>query len=87
MKLKEGFILRKVAGEVIVLPSGDDLDLNMMITLNETGEFLWKRLETGAEVEELVQAMLGEYDVDEATARAGVQRFVTKLSDNGFLCE
>lgn len=85
MKLKDGFVLRKVAGEVVVLPSGNDLDLNMMITLNGTGEFLWKRLETGAEIEELVQALLAEYDVDEATANVAVRGFVDKLSANGFL--
>jgi hypothetical protein len=85
MKLKQGFVLRKVAGETIVLPSGDELNLNMMITLNETGEFLWKHLETGTEVEDLVQALLREYDVDETTARGGVERFVTKLEANGFL--
>lgn len=85
MKLKEGFILRTVAGETIVLPSGDELDLNMMITLNDTGKFLWQRLENGAEEDELVAALLAEYDVDEATARAGVERFVAKLNENGFL--
>lgn len=85
MKLKDGFILRTVAGETIVLPSGDELDLNMMITLNGTGKFLWERLETGAETEELVSALLAEYDVDEATARAGVEQFVAKLNANGFL--
>ena len=85
MKLKPGFILRTVAGQVVVLPSGDELDLNMMITLNDTGKFLWERLETGAEVEELVSALLAEYDVDEATARAGVERFIAKLNENGFL--
>lgn len=85
MKLKEGFVMREVAGEIIVLPSGDNLDLNMMITLNDTGKFLWERLEKGAEIEELVQAMLGEYDVDADTARAGVERFVAKLQENGFL--
>ena len=85
MKLKEGFILREVAGQIVVLPSGDDLDLNMMITLNDTGKFLWERIEKGAEVDELVAALLGEYDVDEANARAGVERFVAKLENNGFL--
>jgi len=85
MILKKGFILRTVAGQVVVLPSGDELDLNMMITLNDTGKFLWERLETGAETEELVAALLAEYDVDEATARAGVERFVSKLNENGFL--
>ena len=73
------------AGETIVLPSGDELDLNMMITLNDTGKFLWERLEIGAETEELVSALLAEYDVDEPTAKAGVERFVNKLNENGFL--
>ena len=36
MKLKDDFILRNIAGQTVVLPSGGDLDLNMMITLNET---------------------------------------------------
>lgn len=85
MKLKDGFILRDVAGQTVVLPSGSDLNLNMMITLNGTGEFLWKRLETGAEFDELVQALLAEYDVDEATATRAVQGFVDKLVANGFL--
>lgn len=85
IKLKPGFILRTIAGQVVVLPSGDELNLNMMITLNDTGKFLWERLETGAEVEELVSALLAEYDVDEATAHAGVERFVAKLNENGFL--
>ena len=85
MKLKQGFILRTVAGETVVLPSGDELDLNMMITLNDTGKFLWEKLETGAEMDELVAGLLAEYDVDEATARAGAERFVAKLNENGFL--
>ena len=85
MKLKQGFIMREIAGEIIVVPSGDELNLNMMITLNGTGRFLWQRLETGATMDELVQAMLGEYEVDEQTARAGVERFVNKLKECGFL--
>jgi hypothetical protein len=74
-----------VAGQVVVLPTGDELDLNMMITLNDTGRFLWERLENGADKEELVAALLAEYDVDEETAKAGVDSFVEKLNANGFL--
>ena len=86
MKLKEGFLLRNVAGQTVVLPTGDELDLNMMITLNETGTFLWERLQDETSEDALVNALLGEYDVDEATARNAVAAFVKKLSDNGFLC-
>ena len=81
MKLKEGFLLRQVAGQTVVL-----LDLNMMITLNETGAFLWERLQDETTEDALVEALLGEYDVDEATARKSVAAFAQKLNDNGFLC-
>lgn len=85
MKLKDGFVLRTVAGDTIVVPTGNALDLNMMITLNDTGKFLWEKLEKGAQTEELVTALLEEYDVDETTAKAHVAAFVEKLNGHGFL--
>ena len=85
MKLKDGFLLRSVAGQTVVLPVGGELDLNMMITLNDTGAFLWQRLENETDEAALVAALLGEYDVDEATAQRCVAAFVKKLEDNGFL--
>ena len=85
MKLKDGFILREVAGENVVIPTGDALDLNMMITLNETGCTLWKRLEQEAELADLTAALLAEYDVDETTAAAAAEQFVAKLKEHDFL--
>ncbi len=85
MKLKDGFILREVAGENVVLPSGGDLDLNMMITLNDTGKFLWQLLEQDKTEADLVSALLAEYDVDEATATAAVSGFIATLNENKFL--
>ena len=85
MKLKDGFFMRQIAGQTVVLPGGDVLDLNMMITLNETGAFLWERLNEETSVEALVAALLGEYDVDEKTAQQAVEAFVQKLNDHGFL--
>ena len=85
MKLKDGFLLRQVAGQTVVLPTGGELDLNMMITLNGTGAFLWERLAEETNEEALCAALLAEYDVDEATAKSAVAAFVKKLNDNGFL--
>lgn len=85
MKIKNGFLLRQVAGQTVVLPANDDLDLNMMITLNETGAFLWERLQSETDEAALVAALLAEYAVDEATAARCVSAFVKKLNDNGFL--
>lgn len=81
MKLKEGFILRQVAGENVVLSVSADVDLNGMITLNDTGCTLWKRLEQEAQLSDLTAALLEEYDVDEQTAQAAATRFVEKLKE------
>lgn len=85
MKIKNGFVLREVAGEYVVLPAGENLDLNMMITLNQTGSLLWKKLADGAEVEDLVAAILAEYDTDAETAAKSVAAFLEKLKEHNFL--
>ena len=85
MKLKNGFLLRNIADQNVVLPSGGDLDLNMMITLNDTGAFLWEKMQQETDQAALVAALLAEYDVDEVRAAAAVEGFVKKLEDNGFL--
>ena len=85
MKIKDGFLLRQVAGQNVVMPMGGDLNLNMMITLNDTGAFLWKQLETDSDEAALVAALLAEYDVDAETAASCVAAFVKKLNENGFL--
>ena len=85
MKLKDGFVLREVAGQTVVLPTGGDLDLNMMITLNGTAAFLWQKLESETDEAALVAALLSEYDVDEQTAKVCVEGFVAKLKEHDFL--
>lgn len=86
MKIREGFVLRQVADATIVVPSGTaSLDFNGMITLNETGAFLWKLLESDTDEETMVSAMLKEYDVDEKTAKAGISKFVARLKNEGLL--
>lgn len=85
MKLKEGFLLREIAGDTVVIPTGETVDLNMMITLNETGRFLWQKLETETDEAALVRALLAEYDVDELTAQTHAAAFVRKLKDHDLL--
>ena len=80
MKVKEGFILKEIAGSFVVMPTGEALvDFNMMLTLNETGVFLWNILEKGAGKEELLSAVLEEYNIDGETAKADIDEFVDML--------
>ena len=82
MKIKDGFILREVAGSFIVVAVGEAVKgFNGIINLNETGAVLWKTLEKGATKEQLVKALLAEYDVDETTAEKDVSAFIEKLQE------
>lgn len=80
MKIKPGYLLREVAGSIVAVPLGNDsVNFNGMITLSETGALLWRKLENGATENELVAAMLEEYDIDDATARRDIKAFTDKL--------
>ncbi len=80
MKLKSGFVLRQVGAHYFVVPVGaQTVDFNGMITLNETGAFLWRQLQEGASAEMLTEALLAEYDVTPATATADVLAFIDKI--------
>ena len=86
MKIVDGFMLREVAGNYIVVAVGSMAKkFNGMITLNESSAFLWKLLETGADEESLVSAMLNEYDIKEEVAKQDVKEFVEKLTKAGFI--
>ena len=85
MKLKSGFILKEMAGECIVVSVDAALDLNGVITLNETAKTIWSCLEKGAEREELIKELLNAYEVDETEAIRAVDVFVSKLKELDFL--
>lgn len=85
MKIKKGFVLRVVGGEHVVVPVGEmSKNFHGMINLNETGAFLWRFFSEEHSVDEGVEALLGEYDVEEELARTDVGRFVDVLLKNGF---
>lgn len=86
MKIKEGFIISTVAGENVVLPTGGGLDLSIMITLNDTGKFLWEQLQEDKTEEELLQAVIANYgEVDQAEAMSFISDFVNSLKEHDFL--
>ena len=86
MQLKKELIRREIAGDVLLVPVGGTvLENNGLFALNELGAFLWDRLETAADEEALVQAVLAEYEVDETTARTDTAEFLQKLREMDIL--
>lgn len=88
MKIKDGFIRREVAGNNVVVAVGEaGENFRAMMKLNDTGCFLWKKLEYGCDRKELVSSLVEAYDVDEATATRGVDSFIAELSKIGCIEE
>lgn len=86
MKIKNDFILRKVADSYVVVPVNDTaLDFNGIINLNETGAFLFRLMQQGCDKSDLVCKMLEEYEVTEAKAEQDIDKFIEKVKDADIL--
>ena len=87
MKIKEGFILREIAGSFVVVPVGDDtVDFSSMITTNETGAFLWNSLTEDKIESELCDLLMTEYEgAGREEIEADVREFVANLTEAGVL--
>ena len=87
MKIKSDFTIQKVGSSYVAIAVGESSKtFHTMIKLNGTGAFLWNLLaERDITEEELVEALLAEYDVDRATAQNDVHRIVTVLAENNIL--
>jgi hypothetical protein len=88
MKIDRSFVLREIAGEYIIIPTGKTaLEFNGLITVNEIGMELWKMLQNDVTFEDLLNGIMEEYDVDEDVAKEDIQDFLDKLSNGGILTE
>lgn len=80
MKLKKEFILREIAGEYILVPTGETtLNFNGLITVNELGAFIWNNIEKVNSEEDILKLILDEYEVEENMAREDLNEFLDKL--------
>lgn len=88
MKIKSGFAKRNIAGSEIVVPVGRTaFDFNGMITLNGSGGFFWDCLQKDITKDEMLKMVLDEYDVDAATAKKDIDKFIDMLRENNLLEE
>ncbi|MEG1887092.1 MAG: PqqD family protein [Oscillospiraceae bacterium] len=86
MKIADGFIIKSIADTNIVVPVGSNsVTFKAIISLNDTGAFLWRLMKNDITEEELVSSMLEEYDVDEKTAQADVSEFLKSMQDSGLI--
>ena len=88
MKRNTNFILREIAGENILVATGEAAQIfNRMITLNDVASFIWKKIDECKTVDKLIASILEKFDIDEETARKDVESFTTELIRMGMVVE
>ena len=86
MKIKEGFVLREVANQAIVIAVGKASEsFKGMIKMNQTSKDIWNYIQNGVDVEDIVLEMKKKYDVDETVIRKDVLYIISVLRENNIL--
>lgn len=86
MKRIKEYIKRNIAEEIVLVPAGQTAeDFNGMITLTESGDFIWEHLEEAQDFNHLVELILEEYDIDKETAAQDASAFLMQLLQTGMI--
>ena len=87
MRIKEGFILRKMLGENIVVGEGlAQVDFNKIVSMNGTAAYLWEAVGSSEfTADTLKELLLKEYDVDEETAAKDAAAIAEKWIEIGIV--
>lgn len=83
MKAKEGFNLRTICGEQIIVAEGkENIDFSSIISMNETSAYLWEAIK-GKEFtqEDLVKLLLEQYEVEMDIASKDVEILIKQWKD------
>lgn len=82
MERKKELILREIAGDYALIPVGDTvLKNNGLFSLTETAARIWQLLPAAESQEQIVDALLEEYDVERAVLEADVAEFLDQLRE------
>lgn len=86
MKIKEGFVLREVAGQAVVIAVGEaSKTFHGMINLNGTGKRIWEGVEQGKTKEEIANQLSKDYEVEYEKALQDTEKMLTKMQDTGVI--
>lgn len=84
-KIKSGYVLREVAGELLAIPVAPELDSSNIVILNPVSGFLWEKLQSECTVSQLVKAVTENFTIDEATAESDIKELLQMLKESNIL--
>lgn len=80
MIIKKELIKREIAGDTILVPVGSAVyDSNGLFVLNELASFIWDLLPEAESEEDILNAVLSEYEVEKEVAEKDIAEFLSKL--------
>jgi len=86
MKIKEGFLLREIAGTYIVVPIGERvIDFKGMMVLNSVSADVWGFLSEHRNYDEVIEYILGMYEVDRQTVENDLNDLFRQMEANGVI--
>lgn len=88
MKVKNGFNLREVCGENIIVAEGDEnIDFSNIISMNKSSAYLWQEVQKldNFTIDTLTQLLCEQYEIDEATAKKDVTTLATQWAAAGII--
>ena len=87
MKFREGFKVRSMAGENIVIMQGTaGSDMTRIISLNDSSLLLWNELQGKEfEVADVANILISTYEIDSETAERDAKAWVEKLQECGLV--
>lgn len=88
MRAAKDYIMREIAGETILIPSGRAAKkFNGLVTVNELGGFIWNLLSEEVTLDTIVERITEDYEIDADTARTDAMEFLDELRRVGALEE
>lgn len=77
----QNIVTRKTGNEYVLVPVTSNIaDMNRVFTLNETGAFIWEKIDGEKNLKEIIEALIKEYDISEEKAQSDVMEFVENLN-------
>lgn len=88
MKIKEGFVTRKIAGTIVAVPTGKLVnEFQGMIKLTDSAKFVWDLLQKDTTIEELVDKLSTKYNISIDKARTDIEKFINNLKTSNLIEE
>mgnify|MGYP001026822312 FL=1 len=86
MKIKQGFVMRDVAGQAVAIATGEaSKSFHGMVKLNDTGAVIWNGIEKGLDEAEIAEQLAASYDVEVSQALKDVESFIARMRDAGLV--